>query len=198
MNNVVRPARVARLAPRERILDAAEDLFFREGISRVTLEDIAAKAESTKMTVYRHFASKDVLVVAWLQLLVDYYRAAVAEIARQQPTDARAQLLAIAEFVAADVAKAAYRGCPFVNALAELPEAAHPARQLIENHKRAQFEHLTQLCTEANLADPVEVAQELTYLLEGAQVVAQNYTLPEVGANLLRMVRRRLGTAACS
>lgn len=198
MKSPVRPERIARLAPRERILDAAEDLFFREGISRVTIEAIAAQAASTKMTVYRHFESKEVLVVTWLQLLVDYYTAALDEIARQQPTDARAQLLAIAKFIAADLSTAGYRGCPFVNSLAELPDETHPARQLIENHKRNQFKRLAQLCTEANLVEPLEVAQELTYLLEGAQVVAQNKTFPDVAKKLLLMVRRRLTTASCS
>ena len=85
-----------------------------------------------------------------------------------------------------------------MNSLAELTDEAHPARQLIEYHKQNQFERLAQLCTEANLADPIEVAQELTYLLEGAQVVAQNKTLPDVANNLLRMVRRRLAAAACA
>ena len=195
MKSLVRPERIARLAPRERILDAAEDLFFREGISRVTVEDIAAQAESTKMTVYRHFESKELLVLAWLHLLVAHYTAAFEEIARQHPNDAHAQLLATAEFVAAGLSTTAYRGCPFVNSLAELPDDAHPARQFIEAHKQNQFKRLARLCQEANLAAPLEVAQELTYLLEGAQIVAQNKALPNVAENLLRMVRRQLDTA---
>lgn len=192
----MRPTRVPQLAPKERILDAAEELFFAEGISRVTVEGIAAKAQSTKMTVYRHFDSKEALVLEWLRLLVDRYSGVFDELSAHQEGDPKAQILGFAEFIASDLSAASYRGCPFTNSLAELPEPESPARLLIEAHKERQFARLVALCNEANLPDAEELATELTYLMEGAQVVAQNKSVKNVGEKLLQMVQRKISRSA--
>lgn len=188
----MRPERIPQLAPRERILDAAEELFFTEGISRVTVDAIAAKAKSTKMTVYRHFDSKDALVLEWLRLLVDKYSEVFEGLSAQYAGDPKAQILGFAEFIAHDLSAASYRGCPFTHSLAEIPEPENPARRLIEEHKKRQFLRLVALCAEADLPEPNEVAQELTYLMEGAQVVSQNKSIEGVGENLIRMVRKKI------
>ncbi|ROM87541.1 MULTISPECIES: TetR/AcrR family transcriptional regulator [Pseudomonas] len=189
----MRPERVPQLAPRERILDAAEALFFTEGISRVTVDAIAAKAKSTKMTVYRHFESKDALVLAWIRLLVDQYAEVFEGLAARHADDPKGQILGFAEFIAQDLSTASYRGCPFTHSLAELPDPQNPARQLIEAHKKRQFQRLVALCEEAGLAEPNETAMALTYLMEGAQVVSQNKSVEQVGENLIRMIRKILG-----
>jgi len=188
----MRPERIPQLAPRERILDAAEELFFSEGISRVTVDAIAAKAKSTKMTVYRHFDSKDALVLEWLRLLVEQYSDIFETLAAQHAGDPKAQILGFAEFIARDLSASSYRGCPFTNSLAEIPEPTHPARILIEEHKKRQFLRLVALCVEAGLPEPNPVAMELTYLMEGAQVVAQNKSIEGVGENLVAMVRKKI------
>ncbi|WP_445571879.1 TetR/AcrR family transcriptional regulator [Pseudomonas sp. E102] len=188
----MRPERIPQLAPKERILDAAEALFFSEGISRVTVDAIAAKAKSTKMTVYRHFDSKDALVLEWLRLLVEKYAEVFEALSAQHIDDPKAQILGFAEFIAHDLSASSYRGCPFTNSLAEIPESANPARVLIEEHKKRQFLRLVALCEEAGLPEPDEVAMELTYLMEGAQVVAQNKSIEDVGANLMTMVQKKI------
>lgn len=188
----MRPERIPQLAPKERILDAAETLFFTEGISRVTVDAIAAKAKSTKMTVYRHFDSKDALVLEWLRLLVDKYSEVFEELSARYTDDPKAQILGFATFIARDLSAASYRGCPFTNSLAEIPEPDNPARRLIEEHKKRQFSRLAALCAEAELPAPNDVAMELTYLMEGAQVVSQNNSIEGVGENLLKMVRKRI------
>ncbi|EJM89711.1 MULTISPECIES: TetR/AcrR family transcriptional regulator [unclassified Pseudomonas] len=196
MEKPIRPERIAQLPPRERIIDAAHALFFEQGISRVTVDAIAALAGSTKMTLYRHFETKDLLVLEWLRLLTEQYSAVLDDLAEQLPGQPVMQLLGFAEFIAADLEKSGYRGCPFTNSLAELADQLHPARLLIEAHKRRQFQRVAELCEEARLADPLDKAQELTLLLEGAQVVAQNKGMSDVASQLLRMVRKRLGISA--
>ncbi|MGE7991742.1 TetR/AcrR family transcriptional regulator [Pseudomonas sp. NPDC089554] len=192
MEPSIRPERIAQLPPRERIIDAAQALFFEQGIARVTVDAIAAQAGSTKMTLYRHFETKDVLVLEWLRLLTEQYNAVLDELAQQWPGQPKQQLLGFAEFIAASLATSGYRGCPFTNSLAELADPQHPARQLIESHKQRQFGRLTTLCQQAGLPEPIYMAQELTLLLEGAQVVAQNKGVSEVAVHLLRMVNARL------
>ena len=113
-------------------------------------------------------------------------------LAQQHPDSPREQLLGLAVFIVDDLERAGYRGCPFTNTLAEIPEADHPARALIQAHKKRQFERVKLLCTQLKASKPGELAEELTLLMEGAQVVAQNKGVDQVGERLMRMVRERL------
>jgi AcrR family transcriptional regulator len=183
---------VAKLPPRERILDAAEELFEREGIKNVSVQAIAGRAATTKMAVYRHFETKDALVLEWLRIVAATYVADFDRLAAEYPNDPRAQILGLAESVASRVTTASHRGCVFINTIAELPDRAHPARQLVETHKAAQARRLTELCSAAGLTDPEQVAAEITFLLEGAEVTAQNDSIGHVGERLVRMVAAAL------
>ncbi|WEV28534.1 helix-turn-helix domain containing protein [Streptomyces sp. 71268] len=183
-----RPSRVAKLPPRERILDAAEELFQREGIRRVGVQAIAERAETTKMAIYRHFETKDALVAEWLRIVAADYQAAFDRVEAEHPGRPREQILGLAHFIAEGLPSLSYRGCPFINSLAELPDRAHPARQVIEEHKARQTRRLVGMCAEAGLPDPEQVAAEITFALEGAQVSTQNGSIDRVGERLLRIV----------
>ncbi|MFD5000299.1 TetR/AcrR family transcriptional regulator [Streptomyces buecherae] len=183
-----RPSRVAKLPPRERILDAAEELFQREGIRRVGVQAIAERAETTKMAIYRHFETKDALVAEWLRIVAADYQAAFDRVEVEHPDRPREQILGLARFIAEGLPSLSYRGCPFINSLAELPDRSHPARQVIEEHKARQTRRLVGMCAEAGLPDPEQVAAEITFALEGAQVSMQNGSIDRVGERLLRIV----------
>ncbi|CAM2735760.1 TetR/AcrR family transcriptional regulator [Streptomyces albus] len=183
-----RPGRVAKLPPRERILDAAEELFQSEGIRRVSVQAIAEKAETTKMAVYRHFETKDALVAEWLRILAADYQAAFDRAEADHPDRPREQILSLARFIADGLPALSYRGCPFINSLAELPDRAHPARQVIEQHKALQTRRLVAMCTRAGLPEPEEAAAEITFVLEGAQVSTQNGSIDRTAERLLRIV----------
>ncbi|CAL9340648.1 MULTISPECIES: TetR/AcrR family transcriptional regulator [Streptomyces] len=187
-STAARPGRVAKLPPRERILDAAEELFQSEGIRRVGVQAIAEKAETTKMAIYRHFETKDALVAEWLRILTAEYRAAFDRVEAEHPGRPREQIMGLARFIADGLPALSYRGCPFVNSLAELPDRSHPARRVIEEHKADQTRRLVGMCTEAGLPDPEQVAAQITFLLEGAQVSTQNGSIDRAGERLLRVV----------
>ncbi|WP_030669224.1 TetR/AcrR family transcriptional regulator [Streptomyces sp. NRRL B-1347] len=187
-STVSRPGRVAKLPPRERILDAAEELFQSEGILRVGVQAIAERAGTTKMAIYRHFETKDALVAEWLRILAADYRAAFDRVGAEYPDRPREQILGLARFIAEGLPTLSYRGCPFVNSLAELPDRAHPARQVIEQHKAHQMRRLLGMCAAAGLADPEQAAAEITFVLEGAQVATQNGSVDRAGDRLLRIV----------
>jgi AcrR family transcriptional regulator len=185
---VRRPSRVAKLPPRERILDAAEELFQSEGIRRVGVQAIAERAETTKMAIYRHFATKDALVAEWLRIVAADYQAAFDRAEAEHPDRPREQILALARFIAEGLPAISYRGCPFINSLAELSDRSHPARQVIEEHKALQTRRLVGMCAAAGLPDPEQAAAEITFVLEGAQVSAHNGSIAQPGDRLMRIV----------
>lgn len=184
----MREGRVMRLPPRERILDAAEDLFFNEGIRRVTVEAIAARAETTKAAVYRHFDSKEKLIAEWIRIVTAQYAAILDGLEKAHPGDPLGQLLGWARHIAGTLSTTSHRGCPFINTIAELPDPADPARLLIEAHKKRQAQRLAALCEAAGIPDSEAAAAEISFVLEGAQVTAQNNSIPNVDAHVMRIV----------
>ncbi|MFH9433143.1 TetR/AcrR family transcriptional regulator [Streptomyces rochei] len=187
-STAARPDRVAKLPPRERILDAAEELFQSEGIRRVGVQAIAEKAETTKMAIYRHFDTKDALVAEWLRIVAAEYRAAFDRVEAEHPGRPREQILGVARFIAEGLPAISHRGCPFINSLAELPDRTHPAREVIERHKADQTRRMVALCAAAGLPDPEQAAAEITFVLEGAQVSTQNGSIDRAGDRLMRIV----------
>ena len=181
--------RDARLAPRERILAAAEDLFYRQGIRAVGVDAIAEAARTNKMTLYRHFPSKDELVAEYLRRCAAAADAGFARQLAAHPGDPLAQLLAWLDAVSVHVESNDQRGCPLVNAAVELPDKSHPARRVIEDYKIAQRRRLVALCEAARLEEPDLLADELELLLEGARVTAQSVGPAGLGDRLRRMGR---------
>lgn len=177
------------MAPRERIVKAAAELFYNEGIRGVGVEAIAAKARTNKMAIYRHFASKDALVTDWLGRVTAEYAAVFDDLEAKHPGDARAQLLGWVHYIVDNLYKVSHRGCPFVNSIAELPDRNHPARVLVEQHKARQAQRVTRLCEQAGIPEPDMAAAELTFLLEGGQVTAQNMSIPRADERLLSLAQ---------
>ncbi len=176
-----------RIPPRARLLAAAGDLFYRHGIRAVGVDAIAEAAGTNKMTLYRHFASKDQLVAEYLRQSAKLADACWHRFRQAHPGDARAQLGAWLAEMAEHVANADERGCALANAAVELPEKGHPARRVIEEFKLAQRGRLVELCRAADLGEPEMLADELHLLLEGARVTAQSVGTDGLGPRLVRM-----------
>jgi AcrR family transcriptional regulator len=164
----------AALPPRARILEAARELFYARGIRGVGVDEIAARASTNKMTLYRHFESKDLLVAEYLRELARDADLVWSELARAHPGDALAQLRGFVELMAGHMCDADNRGCPLANAAVELADKNHPARAVIEEHKSHQRQQLTHLCREAGFHETERLADEIFLLLEGARVSVQS------------------------
>jgi AcrR family transcriptional regulator len=176
-----------RIPPRARILAVASDLFYRHGIKAVGVDSIAEAAGTNKMTLYRHFGSKDELVAEYLRCLAQKATASWDALAAQHPGDARGQLRAWLEDMASHLSGGDDRGCALANAAVELPEKGHPARRVIETYKTAQRNRIIKLCADAGLTQPDLLADELFLLLEGARVTAQTIGRAGLGERLVRM-----------
>src|SRR5277367_6933840 len=161
-------------APRARILVAARALFYRRGIHVVGVDAIAEAAGTNKMTLYRHFASKDVLIAACLRELTREFDVAWETIGAAHAGDPKGQLLAWLRHVCDFKENEAERGCGLANAAVELPDKDHPARRVIREYKTELRERLVRLCRDAKLADPERLADEVFLICEGARITAQS------------------------
>jgi AcrR family transcriptional regulator len=181
------PADQNRAAPRERIVAAACDLFYRHGIRAVGVEAIAEAAGTNKMTLYRHFSSKDELVAECLRQVAAKADALWDRIEAAHPAAPRAQLRAWVAALGEHLASVDERGCAMCNAAAELPDRTHPARGVIEAFKSAQRERLARLCAAAGASQPELLADELFLLVEGARVSLQSVGPEGPAARFARM-----------
>jgi AcrR family transcriptional regulator len=186
--------RTRQLPPRQRLLAAADDLFRRVGIRGVGVEQIAAEAGTNKMTLYRHFASKDELITAWMRDIIAQKEAAWDEIVAQHPDDPAGQLVYWSRRNAKQLAQMEGRGSTIQNVLAELPESDHPARRLIEQHRRREHRRIVELCRKAGFPEPQLAADEFYFLLEGAKCCVLSMGLKRVGEHLMRLVDSMVAT----
>jgi AcrR family transcriptional regulator len=178
---------IERIPPRARLLAAAAELFYRHGIRAVGVEAIAEAAGTNKMTLYRHFSSKDELVAAYLRQVALEGEGRWAAFEQAHPGDPLAQVRGWLADIADRVASADQRGCALANAAVELPDKSHPARRVIEEFKLAQRRRLANLCRNAGLSEPDLLAAELYLLVEGARVTCQSVGADGLGARLMRM-----------
>ncbi|MCS6568016.1 TetR/AcrR family transcriptional regulator [Curtobacterium flaccumfaciens pv. flaccumfaciens] len=156
-------------SPREHLLAVAGELFYREGITGVGIERILAEARTTRATLYRHFAGKGALVVAYLEREDAMLKAAFqgAESVAMNPE----HLLELAiEGIAEDANRHHTRGCPFINATAEYADAQSPVRKVVSSHRRWFRGQLERYLDAAGRVDPGDRADELVMLRDAVLV----------------------------
>jgi AcrR family transcriptional regulator len=164
---------MTRSSPRERIIRSARDLFRKHGLRGVGVDAIAEAADTNKMTLYRHFGSKDELIVACLFTAAAEEQKRWGDLAISFPGDAQRQLRGWVEMAAVSAFEDA-RGCDIANAAIELAAGDHPARKVIEQFKTNYRDRLAQLCRKAGVRDADLLADALCLLLEGARVSWQS------------------------
>ncbi|ESY73238.1 TetR/AcrR family transcriptional regulator [Mesorhizobium sp. M1050] len=190
---------VERSRPRERILETARDMFHKHGIKGVGVDAITEAAGTNKMTLYRHFESKDELIVECLRANAAKAGAMWDVFEAEFPGDKLAQLHAWVRKAAA-MLNADGRGCDMANAAAELTEPDHPARLVIKELKEAQRERLVTLCRDAGIGQAELLADTLSLLFEGARVSVQTVGNEGPSMQFVRMAEGLIvsfrGTAA--
>jgi AcrR family transcriptional regulator len=173
ISTINRSAEAVQAPPRERILAAARSLFYRHGIRAVGVETIAEAAATNKMTLYRHFGSKDELVATYLTELAKEGDEVWEKLAREYPGQATAQLDGWVRHVEHILTDKDDRGCAIANAAVELREIDHPARQIIDDYKTRKRNRLVGLLLQANYGEPDQIADEIFLLFEGARISIQ-------------------------
>jgi AcrR family transcriptional regulator len=163
-----RAAGSAGSATRQRILDGASALFYAHGIRRTSADRIIEQVGTTKVTFYRHFRTKDDLVVAYLERSAAQERAGLDQ--AREGRDALDALREIATGIGRYSCMPGFRGCAFINAAAEIPDGDHPVRVVVDAHRRWTRDLFTDLAAEAGVADPQAVGGQLMMLRDGAMV----------------------------
>ncbi len=174
--------------PRDRIFACAQDLFHRRGIRGVGVEAIAEAAGTSKMALYRHFDSKDELIIEYLNYKGRKSDEIWAEIEAENPGNPAGQLYGFVDKAAIFIAEDE-RGCDLANAAVELTEEGHPGLRVIEEFKMRQRERLTNLCKAAGASQPDLLADTLFLLIEGARVSRRSVGTKGPSANLVRTCR---------
>lgn len=161
-----------RAGARERILAAAYELFARHGIQAVGIDAIIARSGVAKMSLYRHFRSKDELVLAFLERRRELWRSRwlEAEIARREH-EPQARLLAIFDVFDGWFQEPGFEGCSFINVLLEAPKASDVGRAAALQLAEIRVV-LADLAAQAGLADADRFAQAWHILMKGSIVAA--------------------------
>jgi AcrR family transcriptional regulator len=153
---------------RERILRTASELFYREGTRAVGVDLIVAQSGVAKTSLYRHFATKDDLIEAFLLREDEDFWRQWDSISAAHKGRPREELDAQLQWLGERIARPGYRGCPQINIAAEYADDKHPARKVAVAHKRELRRRLAELARDMRLDDPETFALRMGTMIDGA------------------------------
>ena len=163
----------APLRAADKIRQTARELFYRDGIRAVGVDEIVTRAGVTKPSLYRTYRSKDELTVAVLLESTETFWGYFDEAILAHPGDPRAQLLAFFAALAERTVENDYRGCPLSNAAVEYPQRGHIARAAAQDHKGEVRQRLRDKARELGVFNSDGLGDALLLLLEGAYLTTQ-------------------------
>lgn len=152
---------------RERLLETAARLFFQRDYRSVGVDTIVAESGVGKMTLYRHFPTKDDLIASYLRATNEQFWAWFDE-ATAGASDPRGKLLAFFQALEKLASTPTCYGCPFLNAVVDFPEHEHPGHVIAVEHKQAVRARFRELAQQTGVSQPGELADQLFLLMDGA------------------------------
>jgi len=173
----------ATLSTRDRILEAASALFYAQGIRAVSADKIIERAGITKVTFYRHFHTKDDLVVAYLERQAARERTALDGVREAADTDAEA-FRAFAEQIGAASCRPGFRGCAFINTAAEYADPESAVRGVVAEHRAWYRSSFAEMLDHMGATDVEDAADEVLMLRDGAMVAGYLGEASRVGKTL--------------
>lgn len=185
---------------RDELVETALKLFYIHGFNATGIDRILAESGVAKMTLYKHFRSKDELILAALHLRDERFRNWLMSEMERASADPVERLLAMFDALETWFRGEAFKGlgfsgCAFINAASEFGSHEHPAHRLSAEHKRRVVEYLEKLCGEAGFKEPRQVAEQLALLKEGAIATAHVRNMVEA-ARVAREMAQTLIAAA--
>jgi AcrR family transcriptional regulator len=182
------------VAPKDQVFQTASRLFYQNGYRAVGVDTIAAESGIGKMTLYRHYPSKDDLIVAYLQDSDRMFWQNFEEITKETDSP-REKLLSFFEALQKYVSTPACYGCPFLNVATEYPDPNYPGHQVALAHKQSVRARFRQLVKQAGARNPDRLADQLFLLMDGAYMASRMFG-PENPATQVASAARTLIDAA--
>lgn len=161
-------------APKDKVFQTAARMFYQNGYRAIGVDTLAAELGIGKMTLYRHYPTKDDLIVAYLKDSDDLFWNNFEEITKDAPT-AREKLLAFFKSLQEYIMTPACYGCPFLNVATEYPETKYPGHQVAIDHKQSVRVKFRQLAKEAGAKNPAALADQLFLLMDGAYMASRMF-----------------------
>jgi len=158
--------------PRDRILEVASKLFYQNGIRAVGIDTIIAQSDVAKMTFYKHFKSKELLVLEFLKRRDELWRAWFESTVYRLAPKTEDRPLAIFDALEERFSRKDFRGCAFINTMVEMADGDHIAHQAAAEHKLKVRKIIRSLLSEAGVKKPEELAKAFLLLIDGAIVTA--------------------------
>jgi AcrR family transcriptional regulator len=180
---------------RQRIMDTASTLFYERGVRAVGVDLVVDESGVAKTSLYRHFRTKDDLIVAFLEREDVEFWGQWDEVAARHAGDPAGEIEAHMRWIGKRLARANYRGCPQINVAAEFAEADHPSRAVSKRHMQAMRTRLATLARQFGAARPNDLAAQLGLLVNGAFVSASMLAPDEATRVLLASARALLASA---
>ncbi|MEY9626225.1 TetR/AcrR family transcriptional regulator [Sinorhizobium fredii] len=177
---------------RGHLLDTALRLFNQHGYHATGIDLIIAEAGIAKTTLYRHFESKEDLILAALERRDEEDRLSMRAFVEQHASDPVGRLLVTFDFLETTVRDKQFRGCMFMSAAGEHKDTVDPVFRASAMHKRLVLAYFEELAHAARFADPKRIAAEINLLHEGAVAVAQMTRTAEPVRQTKRMADRLL------
>jgi AcrR family transcriptional regulator len=179
---------------RQLLIDAATELFYAEGLRAISVDKVIERAGTTKVTFYRHFKSKDDLVVAHLELRAQQERDGITGAIAEADGDPDRVFQLIAEQLGYLTCLQGFRGCPFINAAAEYPDPESGVRKTVEAHRTWCKETFRSIVEPLKPSDPRGVSDDLMLIRDGAMVAGYLDDPESVATSFLRSARALTGS----
>ena len=158
---------------REQLLNTALQLFYREGYHSTGIDRILAESGVAKMTLYKHFKSKDELILAVLQMQHEQIDARMNQALLSLPP--RVAILAVFDGLHQWLLESGFSGCLFLHAAAEFQQREHPIHRQAAEHKRALHRFFCSALSALKVEEPEDLAAQLQFLFEGALSMSHLY-----------------------
>ncbi len=157
---------------RAELIRKALDIFYRNGFHATGMDLVAQQTGVSKTSIYKHFRTKEELILATLRLRDENFRNWLFRRMQELSATPEGQLLALFDALGEWFAQSTFRGCMFIKASAEYQDREHPINVQAMEHKRLLLEHFAGLAMQAGFDEPRAIAAQILILKEGAIVLA--------------------------
>jgi AcrR family transcriptional regulator len=182
--------------PRDRILNVASQLFYQNGIRAVGIDTIIAQSNVAKMTFYKHFKSKDLLVLEFLKCRDELWREWFTSTVYRLAPKVEDRPLAIFDALEERFSRKDFRGCAFINTMIEMADGDHLAHQVAAEHKKKVQQLIRTWLTAAGVKKPEELSKAFLLLIDGAIVTAVRERKPGSAKAAKKIATILLSTSA--